>query len=308
MRNIWRGAISFGLVNVPIKLYTAIENQDIRFSLLHSACQTPIKYHQRCPNCEQDLSKEEIIRGYEYEKGRFVIIQDGDLEGIAAEKSKTIDIIDFVNLAEIDPIYFHRSYFLAPAEGGQKAYALLRQAMENTARIAIARVVIRAKESLAAIRVYKQGLIMETIYYPEEIRSIDLVPELQTEVSLKEKELEMAESLIASLTTQFVPEKYTNEYRQAVRELIEAKVQGQEIVRPAQPQTGKVVDLMEALQASIELAKAKDSKTSTTKADQAEPSSKAKRPKAVSDIPGSLDKPDLTDSKRKRKSKNLAAK
>ena len=306
MRNIWRGAISFGLVNVPIKLYTAIEDRNIHFSLLHSACQTPIKYHQRCPNCEKDLNKEEIIRGYEYEKGRFVIIQDEDLEGIAAEKSKTIDIIDFVNLAEIDPIYFHRSYFLAPAEGGQKAYALLRQAMENTSRIAIARVVIRAKESLAAIRVYKQGLIMETIYYPEEIRSIELVPELQTEVSLKEKELDMAESLIASLTTQFEPEKYTNEYRQAVRELIEAKVQGQEIVRPVQPQTGNVVDLMEALQASIELAKAKNSKTA--KADQAESSPKAKRTKAVPDIPGSLDQSDLPDSKRKRKSKNLAAK
>jgi DNA end-binding protein Ku len=306
LRNIWRGAISFGLVNVPIKLYTAIEDRNIHFSLLHSACQTPIKYHQRCPNCEKDLNKEEIIRGYEYEKGRFVIIQDEDLEGIAAEKSKTIDIIDFVNLAEIDPIYFHRSYFLAPAEGGQKAYALLRQAMENTSRIAIARVVIRAKESLAAIRVYKQGLIMETIYYPEEIRSIELVPELQTEVSLKEKELDMAESLIASLTTQFEPEKYTNEYRQAVRELIEAKVQGQEIVRPVQPQTGNVVDLMEALQASIELAKAKNSKTA--KADQAESSPKAKRPKAVPDIPGSLDQSDLPDPKRKRKSKNLAAK
>ena len=149
---------------------------------------------------------------------------------------------------------------------------------------------------------------METIYYPEEIRSIDLVPELQTEVSLKEKELEMAESLIASLTTRFEPEKYTNEYRQAVRELIEAKVQGQEIVRPAQPQTGKVVDLMEALQASIELAKTKNSKTSATKADQAEPSLKAKRPKTVPDIPGSLDKTDLPEPKRKRNSKSLAAK
>jgi len=303
LRNIWRGAISFGLVNVPIKLYTAIEDRDIHFSLLHSTCQTPIKYHQRCPNCEQDLSKEEIVRGYEYEKGRYVIVQDEDLEGITAEKSRTIDIIDFVNLSEIDPIYYHRSYYLAPAEGGQKAYALLRQAMEKTARIAIARVVIRSKESLAAIRVYRNGMIMETIYFPDEIRSLDLIPELQMEVELKEKEIEMAESLITSLTTEFQPETYTNEYRQAIRDMIEAKVQGQELVKPLQPQAGKVVDLMEALRASIKLAE--DKNEEKIKAGKTDSSKKVKRQKVVNESFDSENNPDPT---KKRKSKRLAAK
>lgn len=261
MRTIWKGAISFGLVHVPVKLYPATERKDIKFNYLHEKCKTPVKYERHCPTCETDVPMEEIVKGYEYEKGKYVIIKDEDLENIPLETSRTVGIIDFVDLADVDPVYFEKSYYLAPNDGGEKAFELLRQAMEKTGKVAIAKVVIRSKEALAAIRVYKNTIAMETMYYPDEIRPVNALPELNYNVKIHENELKMAENLITSLAEGFQPEKYTNEYRQALMELIQSKITGEEIAVPERHEEGKVVDLMEALRASIKIAQEEKQKT-----------------------------------------------
>lgn len=256
MRSMWKGSISFGLVTIPVKLYAATESKDVRFNLLHDECRTPIQYRKVCPNCDREVAQEEIVRGYEYEKGRYVIVRDEDLEAIPVAAARTLDIVDFVRLDQIDPIYFDKTYYLEPGEGGAKAYALLRRAMEETGRIAIARVVIRSKESLAAIRVFNNGVLaMETMHFPDEVRS----PAGLTGIvapELRPQELDMATGLIASLSSgDFTPEKFENEYRQAVLDVIAAKAAGEDVVQAAEPvERGRVVDLMEALRASIRQA------------------------------------------------------
>jgi DNA end-binding protein Ku len=255
MRTIWKGAISFGLVHVPVKLYPATERKDIKFNFLHEVCKTPVKYQRFCPTCETEVPQEQIVRGYEYEKGRYVILRDEDLENLPTDTARSVDIVDFVDLKEIDPVFFDKSYYLAPGDGGEKAYELLKQAMEKTGKIAVAKVVIRSKEALAVVRVYKGALVMETMFYPDEIRNVELLPELQYNVKINDNEIKMAESLIGSLAEPFAPEKYHNEYRKALMEVIQAKVAGEEVEVAPRPETAKVVDLMEALKASIQLAK-----------------------------------------------------
>ncbi|MFZ5639105.1 MAG: Ku protein [Bacillota bacterium] len=267
MRTIWKGAISFGLVHVPVKLYPATERKDIKFNFLHEVCKTPVKYQRFCPTCETEVPQEQIVRGYEYEKGRYVILRDEDLENLPMDTARSVDIVDFVDLKEIDPVFFDKSYYLTPGDGGEKAYELLKQAMEKTGKIAVAKVVIRSKEALAVIRVYKGALVMETMFYPDEIRNVELLPELQYNVKINDNEIKMAESLIGSLSEPFAPEKYHNEYRKALMEVIQAKVAGEEVEVAPRPETAKVVDLMEALKASIQLAKEeKDSKKEPVRA------------------------------------------
>ncbi len=255
MRTLWKGAVSFGLVNIPVKMYVATENKDIKFNYLHQECMSPVQYRKYCPRCDRELNSEEIVRGYEYQKGNYVVINEADLERIPLENTKTIDILDFVNLPQVDPIYFDKSYYLEAAPGGEKAYSLLIEAMTQTEKVAIARVIIRTKQSLAALRVKDKVLLMETIFYPDEIRSpAGLSPGLEAD-KLHENEVKMAVSLIDNLSVDFEPGKYHDEYRQALRELIEAKIVGKEVVSaPAVSDKGKVVDLMEALQASVKLA------------------------------------------------------
>lgn len=271
MRPIWKGAISFGLVNIPIKLYTATESKDIKFRFLHERCKSPINYKRICPVCETEVENKDLVKGYEYETGKFVIINDEDFEKIPLETVKAIEIIDFVDLAEIDPIYFIKAYYLTPTELGLKPYHLLYKAMEETGKIAIAKVVLRSKETLACLRLYEKALVMETIFFPNEIRSTDLLPELEQKVEVNERELKMAISLIESLSTEFDPGKYTSNYREALMEVIEAKIAGEEIAVPDKPEGATVIDLMEALKASITQAQEvkkeekKASKKKTTK-------------------------------------------
>ncbi len=251
MRTLWKGAISFGLVNVPVKMYTATERKDIHFNQLHAPCKTPIQYKKYCPVCQVEVNADELVRGYEYEKGRYVILRDEDFELLPGENTKTIDILDFVDLAEIDPVYYDRSYYLEPSPGGEKAYALLKRAMQETGKIAIARVMIRSKAVLACLRVYDQLLIMETMFFPDEIRSPAALSTQIKEPELHPNEIKMANSLIENLSSHFDPEKYTNEYRSKLMEIIQAKIAGEEVAIPAAPETPKVIDLMEALKASL---------------------------------------------------------
>lgn len=256
MHTVWKGAISFGLVNVPVKMFTATESSDISLRMLHKNDFSPIQYKKTCAECNgKEVSMEEIVKGYEYEPGKFVTFEKDELEQLADEASKEIKIVDFVDLSEIDPIYFQKTYYLAPNETGTNAYLLLREALKETGKIGIANVTLRSKGSLAAIRVIDHCLAMVTMYYPEEIRSVDLVPNVPKEVTVNEKELQMAKMLIEQLTTHFEPQKFENEYRKKLLSAIEKKVAGQEIVTAPTPQRPNVINLMEALQASIEQAK-----------------------------------------------------
>jgi len=252
MHTVWKGSISFGLVNIPVRMFTATEERDIRFRQLHKECNTPIKYAKVCPHCDREVGSNEIIRGFEYEKGNFVIVQDEDLEAITPETRKAIEILDFVDLAEIDPIYFDKSYYLSPQETGEKAYALLRSAMQQTGKIAVAQVTLRNRQSLGVVRLYEHCIVLETIFYPDEVRSVAQVPALpEADVELSENELKMASELIANMTTQFEPAKYKDHYRGQLQELIEKKLEGREVtVAPAAPRAN-VIDLMQALKQSL---------------------------------------------------------
>lgn len=255
MRTIWKGAISFGLVSIPVKLFPATEQKDVKFRFLHKTCQAPIQYKRICSLCGQEVTQDDIVRGYEYESGRYVIINEEDLDKIPDERTRTVDIVDFVALEEIDPLYFDKTYYLSPGEAGEKAYSLLRQAMAETGKIAVAKVVIRNKESLAVVRGYQNLLVMETIFYPDEIRDTAQLPGFEREVKLHDNEMKMARELIENLASGFDPQKYTDEYRKKLLEMIHAKIEGEQIVMPEAAVKGKVVDLMDALKASVEMAK-----------------------------------------------------
>lgn len=261
MHTVWKGSISFGLVNIPIKLHAATENKDIKLRQLHKECHTPISYAKVCEGCKQEVKNEDIVKAYEYSKNKFVILDEEELEKLKKEnEDKAVEIIDFVKLEEIDPIYFERSYFMAPDSSGGKAYSLLREALQQSGKIGVAKIMIRSKEQLAIVRVYRETLIMETIHFPDEVRSTADVPNIPTEQTVVKKELDTALMLVEQLTTDFAPEKYTDEYRTALMELIEEKKAGNNIVTTSDKQTelpSNVTDLMSALQASLDKTKKK---------------------------------------------------
>lgn len=255
MKTLWKGAVSFGLVNIPVAMYVATENKDIKFNYLHKECMSPIQYQKFCPRCQREISSDELVRGYEYQKGSYVVVNEEDFARIPLNNTKTIDILDFVELAQVDPIYFDKSYYLEPAPGGEKAYTLIVEAMQKTGKVAIARVIIRSKQTLAALRVKDGYLVMETIFYPDEIRSPASLNHGLDSSNLHENEIKMAVSLIENLSVDFEPGRYQDEYRKALWEMIEAKVAGQEQIAPAAPENrGNVLDLMEALKTSVKLA------------------------------------------------------
>jgi len=252
--------------------------------LIHKACGGPIAYVRMCRACETEVPFEDIAKGYEYDKGRFVLFEKEELESLSTEATKTIQILDFVDLHEIDPIYFQKTYYLSPDQAGANAYNLLLEAMQRSGRIGIANISIRSKSSLAAIRVIDNCLVMETIYYPDEIRPIAQVPGLPEARKVNDKELTMATMLIEQLTTPFEPGKYTDEYRGRLMDAIQAKIAGEDIhVAPEQQRTN-VVDLMAALQASLESVgmPAADPASAAVSAKQEGAEEKPKKRKAAS--------------------------
>ncbi|MBB6730762.1 Ku protein [Cohnella zeiphila] len=257
MHTVWKGAISFGLVHVPVKMFTATEDKDVHLRYIHKVCGTPISYVRSCPHCDKAVEWDEITKGYEFEKGRFVLFDEEELQAIKPETQRTIQILDFVALEEIDPLYFQKTYYLSPDQAGGGAYNLLLEAMRQSGKIGIAKVAIRSKSSLAAIRVLDNCICMETMFYPDEIRSLEGVPNLPKEIKVEERELGMAKLLIDQLTSPFDPEKYTDDYRVALLEAIERKVAGEstDLVAAPTAERTNVIDLMAALQASLEAVK-----------------------------------------------------
>ncbi|WP_174614987.1 Ku protein [Virgibacillus ihumii] len=263
MHTMWKGTISFGLVNIPVKMHAATENKDVKLRQLHKECQTPIKYQRTCPNCDRDVESDEIVKAYEYAKNKFVVLDDEELANLKKEQEdKAVEIVDFVKLDEIDPIYFEKSYYLSPGDGGGKAYGLLRSALNETGKIGVAKMIIRSKEQLAVIRIYQNTLVVETIHYPDEVRAVQDVPNVPEETETAKKEIDTAKMLIEQLTTEFDPEKYKDDYRTALLELIEAKKNQDEVTTAKEkPKPDNVTNLMDALEQSLDRAKKDKPKT-----------------------------------------------
>jgi DNA end-binding protein Ku len=253
MRPIWKGAISFGLVTIPVKLYAATEQKDIRFHLLHKADGGRIEMRRVCTIDGKEVAWDDLVRGYEISKGEYVILDPEEIEEAKPESATTIEIGDFVELDEIDPIYFEKTYFLEPTDVGAKPFSLLRRALDESGRVAVARVVIRTKERLATMRTYDDTLVLETMFWPDEIRSTGMLdlPEGK-QAAVRPRELQMAESLVASLAGKFNPEEFHDEYRVALEQLIERKLKGEHRAAKRRKPEPKVIDLMDALRASID--------------------------------------------------------
>jgi DNA end-binding protein Ku len=255
-RPIWSGAISFGLVNVPVKLYSAVSPKDVRFHQLDAKTKSRIRQKRVSAATGEEVPYEEIIKGYELGPDTYVPIAPEELEALDPKSTKSIDIEDFVDLDQIDPVFYERPYYLVPDKGGTKAYALLRAAMQETNKVGIARMVLRTKQYLAAVRAKDNALVIETMYFADEVVSPDDLDLPGDDVDVSPREEKMARQLIDSLTTDFEPEKYHDEYRERVLELIEQKASGQEVVvEEAAEEPTKVVDLMAALEASLAAAK-----------------------------------------------------
>jgi DNA end-binding protein Ku len=260
-RSIWSGAISFGLVNVPVKLYSAVSRKTVRFNQLNKETGNRIQQKRVDPETGEEVSYEQIVKGYELTKDRYVVITPEELDALDPERTRTIDIEDFVDLEEIDPVYYDHPYYLVPDKGAAKAYGLLLGAMEQAGKVAIARVVLRSKEQLVAIRPSNDVLLMETMLFHDEVVPADDIDDLPEGKELKasDRELKMAQQLIDSLSSEFDPSRYHDEYREKVIELIERKASGEEIaVQPEAPQPARVPDLMAALEASLAAVKDKD--------------------------------------------------
>jgi DNA end-binding protein Ku len=252
------------MVSIPVNLYTATESHDVRFHLLHKRDGVRLKNVRWCPKDETAVPWDDVVRGFEYAKGRYVPISDGDLEHLPVKTIHTVDISDFVKLEEVDPIYFDKAYYLAPEETGIKAFVLLREALEQTGRAAVAKVAIRDKENLCLVRPYQDVLTMETMLYANEIRSTQEIAVDGAEVS--PKELQMAVSLIENLSDSFDPQRYHDEYQAALKQVIDAKVAGAPLPAAPTEQGEKVLDLMEALRASVEATRKKSSGQANGKA------------------------------------------
>jgi DNA end-binding protein Ku len=258
-RSIWRGTISFGLVSVPVRMFTATESKELKFHFLHKDDLAPIGYDKVRKDTGEHVDPDDVVRGFEIEKGRYVPLEEEDLDRLDIELTRSIDICDFVDLDEIDPIYFRKAYYLLPEDGAEKPYLLLARALEETGRVAIAKVVIRNKQHLAAVRPVDGRLVLETMYYADEVRKPD---EVKIKDDLRPAEVDMAKSLVENLSDTFDPEKYDDTYRKELLQLLRAKAKGRKLPEPAEEEEGEVVDLMAALRESVERTKKSRDSTS----------------------------------------------
>lgn len=251
MRSLWNGSVGFGLVTIPIRLYAATEKKDVKFNYLHEVCQTPVRYQKMCPSCGREVQPDEIVWGYEYQKGRYVALRSEDFESLPSASQKRVEITDFVRAAEIDPIFFDKTYFLEAGEGGLRAYALLYRSLTSSGRVAIGRVAIRSKEVLSVIRPYSDGILCLTVmYYPDEVRGTESIERIRPEAEINPREMEMALQVVESMSAVFSPERYENLYRRELIDLIESRTADRRADRAGE-EPGEAIDLVEALRRSL---------------------------------------------------------
>jgi DNA end-binding protein Ku len=276
MRAIWKGSISFGLVNIPIALYPATRKEELKFRLLRKSDLSPVNYKRVAEKDGKEVPWGEIVKGYEYEKGKFVVLKDEDFERVDLEATQTVDIQDFVHVDEIDPMFFYKPYYLEPQKGGDKAYALLRDALEASDKVGIAKVVIKTRQYLAGVKPEDDALVLELMHFADELADTEKL-HVPKKVEMGKREMNMAKSLIDSMSAKWDPEKYHDEYREALMEVIEEKVEagGKEIAEKPKPkkQPTKVIDLVKVLQQS--LAETKGKKRTKARAKHAQPAKKA---------------------------------
>jgi len=250
---VWKGHLSFGLVSFPVKLYSAARGESIHFNQLHKTDGSRVRQVLYCAKEDKPISRDEIVKGYEYEKDRYVVIEDADIKKVAPPTAKVMEILEFVKAAEVDPIYFEMSYYMAPDEAGEKPYALLFDALKKTGYLGIAKLAMHNREHIVVLRPGDKGVMLHTMYYSHEIRAVD---EFRTDLSLvKDKELTLAISLIEALVAEFEPQKYTDSYRDNILQMVEAKKHGDVIVEIPTPHREKVVDILDALKASLAAVK-----------------------------------------------------
>ena len=266
MASIWKGSLSFGLVSIPVEMRTAIQEDHIAFRQLHEEDLAPIKYERVSSSSGEPVPWNEIVKGYEYEKGKFVIITDEDFKTAAVESSKTLEIVDFVKEDEIDPRYFETPYFLVPSKGGEKAYALLREAIRKTGAVGIGKIIIRQKQHLAGIKVVNNALVLEIMRFANELIDTDTL-QLPDSSLVRPQELQMAEQLVNSLAEPFDPAKYTDEYRANLMRVIHAKLKGKKLTLKPEPEAERdtqVIDLMTRLRESLDQGKKRGAVRATT--------------------------------------------
>ena len=251
---VWKGHLTFGLVSLPVKLYSAARSETVSFNQLHKHDNSRVKQVLYCQLEDKPIQRSEIVKGYEYEKDKYVVIDDEDIKKAAPKTAKTMEILEFVKTADVDPIYFESSYYLAPDDAGEKPYALLFSALQKSGYVGVAKIAMHNREHIVILRPGPKGILLHTMYYRDEIRQVE---EFRTDTSLvKDKELELAKSLVESLAAEFEPEKYSDTYRENLKAMIAAKVEGRETVEAASPQhLAPVIDIMEALKASLAQAK-----------------------------------------------------
>jgi DNA end-binding protein Ku len=277
-RAIWKGSISFGLVNIPIALYSATRREELKFRLLRKSDLSPVNYKRVAEKDGKEVSWDQIVKGYEYEKGKYVVLKDEDFERVDLEATQTVDIKDFVDQEEIDPMFFYKPYYLEPQKGGDKAYALLRDALKDSNKIGIAKVVIKTRQYLAGVKPEDGALVLELMHFADELADPEKlhVPK-KTEVG--KREMNMAKSLIDSMSSKWDPEKYKDDYREALMEVIEEKVEagGKEIEEKPKkaPKPTKIIDLVSVLQKSLEQTGGKKKATAKSRRKQKRPAKKA---------------------------------
>ena len=277
-RAIWKGSISFGLVNIPIALYPATKREELKFRLLRKTDLSPVNYKRVAEKDGKEVPWDQIVKGYEYEKGKYVVLQDEDFQRVDIEATQTVDIQDFVELDEIDPIFFYKPYYLEPQKGGDKAYALLRDALKDSKKVGMAKVVIKTREYLAGVKPEDGALVLELMHFADELADASKL-HIPKKVEVGKREMTMAKSLIDSMSSKWNPEKYKDDYREALMEVIEAKVEagGKEIEEKPRkaPKPTKVIDLVSVLQKSLEETGAKRKAKGKSGAKKAHPAKKA---------------------------------
>lgn len=280
-RSIGSGTISFGLVSIPVKLYPAASAQSVSFNLLHAKCGNRIRQQRFCPVCNEVVEREGLVRGYEFAKDQYVRLSDEELEALEGEASQAIEISEFVPLAQVDPVYFEKSYYLGPDKGGEKPYRLLAEAMTQAGKVALAKFVLRGRENLVLVRSAQDGLMLHTMYFADEVRNFDEISKGES-AKITGAETSLAIRLIEELSNeQFSPEQYGDEYRQRVLELVNTKAEGKEItIAEPQVQRAQVIDLMEALKESLGKKVAREKKPAV-RAKSAEPEKAKKRAQSV---------------------------